>query len=449
MTNVSELRMNVAALKRVDPYVKDILETATHVALYTFNAETSEWEKTDIEGALFVYSRSGEPFNNFLIMNRLNTKNQVEPVTRGLDLQLHEPFLLYRNSKCDIHGIWFYDKDECVRIAAMLNKLVKDSENLCKVLPKMKMQRNSNNVDIFSMLSKAQEDFNTNRGGNGEACGFGSRSPMNVNNENIPGPLSAPLGPDVTSQSVMDFFAKAKVNPMHFKAGDQPTPVHESKPILARLMSHPAAHTLEHIEKQQRSTTPQPGPPSHHQISTTPRAINANDIGNLSVLNKSKKKNKMISQLDPTLPAPNVIQELPPSINQNDKNDSSFLRIQSPVNKPTLMNNHQSNHIIGSSGTNSLASLFRQTSTAVVTEDVISSSINPRQGTAPGTNCAPALIPPVMFAAPSPAEPINRPLEPLTRNQLLQAINYLLRSDPEFINKLHEAYVKSFSEILS
>ena len=73
MTNVSELRMNVAALKRVDPYVKDILETATHVALYTFNAETSEWEKTDVEGALFVYSRSGEPYNSFLIMNRFVT----------------------------------------------------------------------------------------------------------------------------------------------------------------------------------------------------------------------------------------------------------------------------------------------------------------------------------------------------------------------------------------
>lgn len=40
-------------------------------------------------------------------------------------------------------------------------------------------------------------------------------------------------------------------------------------------------------------------------------------------------------------------------------------------------------------------------------------------------------------------------VEPLSKNQLLQAFNYLLRSDPDFINKLHEAYVKSFSEILS
>lgn len=68
--DVSELRMNVAALKRVDPYVKEILETATHVALYNFNGESNEWEKTEIEGALFVYSRMGEPYNSFLIMNR-------------------------------------------------------------------------------------------------------------------------------------------------------------------------------------------------------------------------------------------------------------------------------------------------------------------------------------------------------------------------------------------
>ena len=134
----------------------------------------------------------------------------MEPVVRGLDLQLHQPFLLYRNSKGDIHGIWFYEKDECVRIAEMLTQLAKDSGNVDKALPKVKaMQRNANNVDIFSMLSKAQEDFNTNRGGNGETE---VSSPNNSTNIDIPGPLSTPLGPDVTSQSVMDFFAKAKVN---------------------------------------------------------------------------------------------------------------------------------------------------------------------------------------------------------------------------------------------
>lgn len=92
----------------------------------------------------------------------------------------------------------------------MLNKLVKDSEQSRKssnnTVTKIKKNSgpNVNSVDIFSMLSKAQEDFNTNRG---------PKSPgNNTLLDTVGGPLAAlSLGPDVTSQSVMDFFAKAKV----------------------------------------------------------------------------------------------------------------------------------------------------------------------------------------------------------------------------------------------
>jgi len=151
----------------------------------------------------------------------------VEPVAPGLDLQLQEPFLLYRNSRCNIYGIWFYEKEECVRIANMLNKLLKECEENRKISnkPLLKAKKTSgpnvNNVDIFSMLSKAQEDFNTSRGSGGGEGGerdrgntiSGSKSPsITPMTDNISGPLVAPLGPDVTSQSVMDFFAKAKVS---------------------------------------------------------------------------------------------------------------------------------------------------------------------------------------------------------------------------------------------
>lgn len=87
-----------------------------------------------------------------------------------------------------------------------------------------------------------------------------------------------------------------------------------------------------------------------------------------------------------------------------------------------------------------------------VCDDIIAPQLTPKASALSTSGSGPALIPPGMFAAPpSPAaaEPLHRPLEPLTRNQLLQAFNYLLRTDPEFMNKLHEAYVKSFSEILS
>lgn len=40
-------------------------------------------------------------------------------------------------------------------------------------------------------------------------------------------------------------------------------------------------------------------------------------------------------------------------------------------------------------------------------------------------------------------------VEPLTRNQMIQALEYLLRTDSDFVVKLHEAYVKSFTEMVN
>lgn len=39
--------------------------------------------------------------------------------------------------------------------------------------------------------------------------------------------------------------------------------------------------------------------------------------------------------------------------------------------------------------------------------------------------------------------------QPLTETQLLQAISYLMKNDPSFIRKIHEAYLKSFAEMVS
>lgn len=35
------MRMNIVAISRVDPYVKNIVDSSAHVALYTFNADAN------------------------------------------------------------------------------------------------------------------------------------------------------------------------------------------------------------------------------------------------------------------------------------------------------------------------------------------------------------------------------------------------------------------------
>uniref|UniRef100_A0A6B2EBG7 Putative mrna-decapping enzyme 1b-like isoform x2 n=1 Tax=Phlebotomus kandelakii TaxID=1109342 RepID=A0A6B2EBG7_9DIPT len=351
-----ELRMNLAAVKRADPYAKDIVETSAHVAFYTFNYEENEWEKTDVEGAFFVYRRNAEPFHSIFINNRLNTNSLVEPITADLEIQSQPPFLLYRNERSRIRGFWFYNKNELERVADLISGYVKECQ---KKLKAMEASANAATdtrqkaVNIFSMLSKAQEDFNKANQHKGGA-GVKEDAPTQVN---------------ATPQSVMNFFAAAA----------KPTTVKEP-PLLQRLMSNPA-HSVEHIEKQQRAVTPQDIIAGRHASPTRP------ENGLAGVLRRNS----------------------PPAADPDTDTDLYQL-----LKRADISNN---------SSTSSAGK--------------------------------PALMPPTMFrkagASPPDAPPgasETKP-EPLTQNQLLQAMTYLIKNDPEFVKKLHEAYLKSFSEMVS
>lgn len=434
--NAASNQINLAAVKRVDPYARDILEKASQVALYSFNGEKNEWKKTEVEGALFVYSRTGEPFHNILIMNRLSTQNLMEPVVQGLDIQRQEPFLLYRNTKCDINGIWFYDKDECVRIAGVLDRLVREAPltncppPVTKPVPVQLHNHNNNNGnDIFSMLSKAQEDYYS---------------------KTVLSPNHAPEGqPAETPQTVLDFFAKASTSSkppvtqtpalfMAQHAAVQRAPAAEAhdpnlKPILQRLKSNPV-HSVEHIEKQQRSVTPQ----QTDTQTTEPKSVQKEMKRSGFKLKPVKENGKSIAQSGVANAGSNSVPAVSNGIN--------FLRI-SPSNAARSPQ-HQG---------------------------VVASPRTPGSGpildSRPDVTPKPALMPPVMFTS-SPAHeappqaaqhchpahltnlgnqasrsPPLKP-EPLTKNQLLQAFHYLLKNDPDFVNTLHEAYVKSFAEIV-
>ena len=55
---------------QVDPYIVSIEAHSGQVALYKFNGGKQDWEKTQVEGTLFVYRREASPQYGFTIMNR-------------------------------------------------------------------------------------------------------------------------------------------------------------------------------------------------------------------------------------------------------------------------------------------------------------------------------------------------------------------------------------------
>ncbi|XP_034962221.1 mRNA-decapping enzyme 1A isoform X1 [Zootoca vivipara] len=157
--------MSLAALKQNDPYITSIADVTGQVALYRFNPKANEWEKTDIEGTLFVYKRSASPYHGFTIVNRLNMHNLVEPVNKDLEFQLHEPFLLYRNANLSIYSIWFYDKNDCHRIAKLMAKVVQEEAQRSQLLfqDRRNVSRINGCTDILEMLSKAKVEYEQNQ----------------------------------------------------------------------------------------------------------------------------------------------------------------------------------------------------------------------------------------------------------------------------------------------
>ncbi|XP_012946451.1 mRNA-decapping enzyme 1A, partial [Aplysia californica] len=122
--------MNLAALQQGDPYITEIIDIAVKVALYKFSQQMNQWSVTDIEGSLFVYKRSASPTYGLMILNTKDFNNLVQPLTHQVEFHLNTPFLLFKKLADDledaIHGIWFQDTGECLRLTETIQRILRE-----------------------------------------------------------------------------------------------------------------------------------------------------------------------------------------------------------------------------------------------------------------------------------------------------------------------------------
>ncbi|XP_058815860.1 mRNA-decapping enzyme 1A [Topomyia yanbarensis] len=467
MADQTELRMNLVAIQRSDPYAKDIVNSSAHVAFYTFNTADNEWEKTDIEGALFIYSRNAEPYHSIFINNRLNTNSLVEPINGQIELQSQPPFLLYRNERSRIRGFWFYNNSECDRIREIISKLVAEcNSETRKIVDMGKVNANGSstgaNVDIFTMLTKAQEDFNNSTGKQQPIP-----QPEQVSNRNPTTAVNA-IPDQSTPQSVVNFFAAAK------------QPAASEVPLFQTLMSNPL-HTLEQIEKQHRAPTPQKdvnatgkitpevgelensfklmgipvntGPPPAQELGTSPLAtfLSVTNLASVRTNNQPIPKTKPIeiSELEQRQQQQQHQQPLHELLKKSDTmnnslNNSGSMLNSTPnhggANKPALM--PPTMFATSSSSAKGLTEMFASAANKKQQEHANGTSTSLTKLLAKASNNNHHPPPPGFF-------PMVGTIEPLTQAQLIQAISYLVKHDPDFVRKLHEAYLKSFQEMMA
>ncbi|CAO1411065.1 unnamed protein product [Diamesa tonsa] len=436
----TKLRMNLVAIQKVDPYAKEILDSSSHVAFYKFK---TNWEKSDIEGSFFIYSRIAAPFYSIFINNRLNTNSLVEPITKQIELQSQPPFLLYRNDRSKINGFWFYNTEDCDRIHSLVDELIKKGSTKPAEGPQVMnqsvvnnlqniIQTNGRDVDLFSMLSKAQQDYNT---------GSGSGVP-NVNNGASNGQMSNNfLTKQQHEQSMNQKFAAMQV---HNNIRHQ----HQQQQQQQMMMNH----QIQQQQQQQQQTTPV-------------KQINANampDITSQNVVNffasatPNSKPSFLSKQNSGIVHQPVTLDEIekqhrvsasPPNNNMN-------------ISEPKMIKPQNLNQLINSAAhnVNTMPIHPNQPKPLCFTGNTPGSFVLPHQVPTIDqqpiiqTLIKPALITPSMFQSSLNTDDKvinqqqqNRP-EPLTQDQLLQALNYLIENEPDFLTKLHEAYIKSFNK---
>lgn len=114
--------LNLKVLRRHDPSIVTILETASFVVLYNYN--DGEWTKTGVEGPLFLFRRRVPPYNGFFLMNRNGVENFSADITPDDDLEITPEFIIYRpETSNEVYGIWVFEANQRMFVGDKLLKL--------------------------------------------------------------------------------------------------------------------------------------------------------------------------------------------------------------------------------------------------------------------------------------------------------------------------------------
>lgn len=140
---------NLRVLQRLDGSIHDIVGSATHVVLYSFNDKNQAWERRNVEGSLFVAKRQPQNVTEsrfkLLILNRHSKENLEVPLAASFQMQVREPYLIFRlddsGGNTNIMGIWFHDSKEREAISKILERVIQSLTHVAELENKEKKSK--------------------------------------------------------------------------------------------------------------------------------------------------------------------------------------------------------------------------------------------------------------------------------------------------------------------
>ena len=114
--------LNLLVLRRYVPEIESIISIAPFAVVYLFSPETQQWEKSGVEGTLFVCqlsaAESGYVKYNVVILNRKSLDNFITELVSGEDIEITEQYVILQVLGEDgtpiIYGLWIFSDEENV-----------------------------------------------------------------------------------------------------------------------------------------------------------------------------------------------------------------------------------------------------------------------------------------------------------------------------------------------
>lgn len=120
----SNEELNISVLRRHNPAISSILSLAPYAVVYVFSPETRQWEKSGVEGSMFVCQLTqgswGEERYGVFVLNRRGLNNFDIRLTDGENVEITEEYVILKKDEdnavgdegpsSQIYGLWIFSE---------------------------------------------------------------------------------------------------------------------------------------------------------------------------------------------------------------------------------------------------------------------------------------------------------------------------------------------------
>jgi hypothetical protein len=241
----SNEELNLSVLHRHYPSITTVLSIAPYAVLYLFSPSNQQWEKSGVEGTLFVCAQEldalGAEHFSVVILNRRGLENFEAELKSKDDIEITDEYVILKGEGDEgpiIYGLWIFAEPPPSSTAD------------CRIANAAVIQECASRAESSRAIAQEQKRFREQQARKTEAQG----NRRYVVDESEQEEASVPMGRQL---SLRELFGKQREQDSGFSVRH-----HESPETQPAQLAGQQQHAQQQHAQQQRATPQQAPPPA-------------------------------------------------------------------------------------------------------------------------------------------------------------------------------------------